>query len=550
MKALANLRAVLLPQDSVRGKGAVRRTSAKPQRRFADAAALVGTEEQARADNSATGKAATNTKAVCEPSALVASSRKSRSTPDHGQAAVAAALSGHPAALLVRTGKDDAKLDSTTPPAAKVPTKEARESAEVKTPSGKAMEGPISADAVIHGQPSAYAVRTQPADVSQSSPGRPADAVIHAAGDTPKPHQDKPEVKASNPVSADTDRSSPQKPQEGAKQGETSIPQAEPQGVGKEEPVATAGQPIEHAEAPQAESVKTPPHVSPNAPFVARPLPKDDSTATVQKTDEMTPKASSTHEDQTVETPQKPRQSSQQVRREGQGPTAPKREDTLVRQHRQAEVTGPGDKKAEPELHADGAKAQMESSASAISPPAAVASRLSVETPVRGIVDIGTDPSAVRTVSEQILEGVRTSMAQGEGQISVRLQPPELGTITVRLRERGERLEGTVEVDKSDTRREIERALPEVVRGLQDAGIQVHKLDVTGGDSSGLGFGRGAWQQDGGFGHNGSGQSRDHLPASYTPGAPEAANYAAHSEEPAQADRSISVPPGRIDMLL
>jgi flagellar hook-length control protein FliK len=102
----------------------------------------------------------------------------------------------------------------------------------------------------------------------------------------------------------------------------------------------------------------------------------------------------------------------------------------------------------------------------------AVTPRSSFETQTPGGVDLGTNPNPVGTVGEQILDSVQASMAQGDRQIAVRLQPPELGTVTVRLREQGDHLEGTVEVGQSDTRREIERALPEVIRGLRMRGFR------------------------------------------------------------------------------
>jgi flagellar hook-length control protein FliK len=234
----------------------------------------------------------------------------------------------------------------------------------------------------------------------------------------------------------------------------------------------------------------------------------------------------------------------------GHEPAPSKREDRPIGQHHQTQVAGPDDKKAPPELGTDGAKTPMEPGAVAVSQPAAAVPHSSGQTPIPGIVEMRTDPSVVQTVSEQILDSVRASVTPGEGQISVRLQPPELGMVTVRLRERGEWLEGTLEVEKSDTRREIERTLPEVVRGLQDAGIQVHKLDVTGSDSPKPDLGSGAGPQDGGSAQNGPGQNRDHLPASHTPGLQENVNYLVRLEETAATGRLISASPGRIDMLL
>jgi flagellar hook-length control protein FliK len=141
-------------------------------------------------------------------------------------------------------------------------------------------------------------------------------------------------------------------------------------------------------------------------------------------------------------------------------------------------------------------------------------------------------------------------MAQGDGQVLIRLQPPELGTVVVRFREQGERLDGTLQVERADTRREIEQALPEVVRSLQEAGIGIRRLDVTDGDPPGQDLGRGQPQQDRSSGHRDSGQDRDHLWTSSTPWSPAAADFSVDSQQTPDIQGSTEMPRGRIDMLL
>ena len=218
--------------------------------------------------------------------------------------------------------------------------------------------------------------------------------------------------------------------------------------------------------------------------------------------------------------------------------------------HAQVDIVGTEGKKVDSGLHTAGADAHVEPSTPSISPSIVVTSYVSPETQAPSVVDLGINPSPTPTVGEQILDSVRASMAQGDRQISVRLQPPELGMVTVRLREQDSHLEGTVEAGLSDTRREIERALPELIRGLQEVGIQIRRFDVTSGDSSGQDLGRGLPQQDVWSGPNGSSQGREHLPTPHVPWPQEAANYSVPAQEPADSGDQINVPPGRIDMLL
>lgn len=85
------------------------------------------------------------------------------------------------------------------------------------------------------------------------------------------------------------------------------------------------------------------------------------------------------------------------------------------------------------------------------------------------------------SVGDQILDSVRSSLAKqgGDKQITIHLNPPELGKVFVRLQEQGAQLTGTLEVSKAQTRLEIEQALPQIIRNLADSGIEVKRIEVV-----------------------------------------------------------------------
>lgn len=87
--------------------------------------------------------------------------------------------------------------------------------------------------------------------------------------------------------------------------------------------------------------------------------------------------------------------------------------------------------------------------------------------------------SPVQNVGDQILESVHASLTRGDKQIEVRLDPPELGSVTVRFQEQDGQITGVLEVSKDQTRQEIEQALPQVLRGMQESGILIRRLDVV-----------------------------------------------------------------------
>lgn len=151
------------------------------------------------------------------------------------------------------------------------------------------------------------------------------------------------------------------------------------------------------------------------------------------------------------------------------------------------------------------------------------------------------DKGAAQSVSEQILDSVRASLDRGEQQVVVRLHPPELGSVVMRFGEQNDQIQGVLEVTRSETRHEVEQALPDVLRSLQDHGIQVRRLDVTvsdqsPGDSNGQPLQQDAWPQQ-------QGSNRFARPPVVESQHPD------FESRPATASASISAPAGRIDML-
>jgi len=83
-----------------------------------------------------------------------------------------------------------------------------------------------------------------------------------------------------------------------------------------------------------------------------------------------------------------------------------------------------------------------------------------------------------KDISEQITESIQTSLLQADKQITIRLNPPELGQVFVRFQERESEITGLLEVSKAEIRYEIEQALPQIIRTLTDYGVAIKRLDV------------------------------------------------------------------------
>ena len=80
---------------------------------------------------------------------------------------------------------------------------------------------------------------------------------------------------------------------------------------------------------------------------------------------------------------------------------------------------------------------------------------------------------------EQIRESVKSSLSQGDQQITIRLNPPELGKVFIKFQQHDGSITGILEVSRQQTRYEVEQALPEVIRNLADSGIGITKLEVV-----------------------------------------------------------------------
>jgi flagellar hook-length control protein FliK len=83
---------------------------------------------------------------------------------------------------------------------------------------------------------------------------------------------------------------------------------------------------------------------------------------------------------------------------------------------------------------------------------------------------------------EQVLSSIRGAIESGSHRLTVELDPPELGKVTIRLEQHEGSLVGVLEVDRRSTAGELEKALPQIVHNLSDAGVQVRRLEVAVND--------------------------------------------------------------------
>lgn len=199
----------------------------------------------------------------------------------------------------------------------------------------------------------------------------------------------------------------------------------------------------------------------------------------------------------------------------------------------------------------DGLKEQADVSVSASSDSTTFAGRLASQEGGTPLPEAATPKGTAQSVSEQILDSVRASVAAGDKQVTVRLDPPELGAVTVKFQEQGDQVRAVMEVSRPDTRQEVERAMPELLRTLHDAGVQIRRVEVVLADQSGRDFNKDHFsQQDAWASQQNPQQQADNSGHSGPAGwkNPSSTTYANATTQEGDAQNSASV--GRINMLM
>jgi len=94
-------------------------------------------------------------------------------------------------------------------------------------------------------------------------------------------------------------------------------------------------------------------------------------------------------------------------------------------------------------------------------------------------------PDTASAIREQIYESIQTAIQQGSQKITIHLNPPELGRVSVKFSQQGGELTGLLEANNPQTRAEIQQSIPEIIRSLEQSGITVKQIDVALSDTPG-----------------------------------------------------------------
>jgi flagellar hook-length control protein FliK len=99
------------------------------------------------------------------------------------------------------------------------------------------------------------------------------------------------------------------------------------------------------------------------------------------------------------------------------------------------------------------------------------------------VLATGVEKTAVQQAflkpSEQVIDTIRSTDVGLVQQIRVVLSPVELGTVRITFRQQEGQMEGLLEVQNPEVRKDMEKALPQITAALAQNGIQIRRMEIA-----------------------------------------------------------------------
>ncbi len=130
------------------------------------------------------------------------------------------------------------------------------------------------------------------------------------------------------------------------------------------------------------------------------------------------------------------------------------------------------------------------------------------DTATRAEPVVRTVPAATAPV--EVAETVTAAVINGDAEVHLRLDPPDLGTVDVHIERQDGAIRIRVEASQASSREVIERALPALQQALESRDLRVERLEVRSMSESASG--RSMTDQGGQFGRGGQPSQQDGTP--------------------------------------
>ncbi|HOQ04437.1 MAG TPA: flagellar hook-length control protein FliK [Anaerohalosphaeraceae bacterium] len=93
--------------------------------------------------------------------------------------------------------------------------------------------------------------------------------------------------------------------------------------------------------------------------------------------------------------------------------------------------------------------------------------------------DTTTELTPPLSASQQVLRNLQNAVQNDIQSIQIALSPEGLGLVRIKFDKVGDEISGILEVQKEQTRQEIEKSLPNILASLENQGIQIRKIEIS-----------------------------------------------------------------------
>lgn len=174
----------------------------------------------------------------------------------------------------------------------------------------------------------------------------------------------------------------------------------------------------------------------------------------------------------------------------------------------------------------------------------------SVVTPAGATAPARASAAQPAPLTEQITANLSSNVQGNTREITVQLNPPELGRVRIEFQNDGDAVRGVVHVENSRTLSDLSREAPALIERLTEAGIQVRNLEfqmnTDGREDSQAQTAYGSFQQSnnqGGPGHEAGSHPDDALPG-------DAENLDGSDEEPPSVPEGEYIATGAVNVMM
>jgi flagellar hook-length control protein FliK len=109
--------------------------------------------------------------------------------------------------------------------------------------------------------------------------------------------------------------------------------------------------------------------------------------------------------------------------------------------------------------------------------------------PSSAVTDLKNDlQTASKEISRQVADSISSAANSGTKQITIRLNPPELGRVVIKISQQTSHIDAVLEASRPETKDQLQQAFSQVSKNLAESGISLRQFEVRYAEQSRGGF--------------------------------------------------------------